>query len=123
MLDFGCAIIAGLLELAFPMAVNAFIDDLLPGGKWGLILWASAGLVALYALNTVLMYIVNYWGHMLGINIETDMRRKLFSHIQKLSFRFFDNTKTGHLVGRLSNDMNMIGRWRTTVPKICSLRS
>lgn len=109
MLDFGCAIIAGLLELAFPMAVNSFIDDLLPEGKWGLILWASAGLVALYALNTVLMYIVNYWGHMLGINIETDMRRKLFSHIQKLSFRFFDNTKTGHLVGRLSNDMNMIG--------------
>ncbi|QTH40158.1 ABC transporter ATP-binding protein [Cohnella sp. LGH] len=109
MLDFGCAIIAGLLELAFPMAVNSFIDDLLPGSKWGLILWASVGLVALYALNTVLMYIVNYWGHMLGINIETDMRRKLFSHIQKLSFRFFDNTKTGHLVGRLSNDMNMIG--------------
>ncbi|OXS54056.1 multidrug ABC transporter ATP-binding protein [Cohnella sp. CIP 111063] len=109
MLDFGCAIIAGLLELAFPMAVNAFIDDLLPGGKWDLIIWASLGLVALYAVNTVLMYIVNYWGHMLGINIETDMRRKLFSHIQKLSFRFFDNTKTGHLVGRLSNDMNMIG--------------
>lgn len=109
MLDFGCAIIAGLLELAFPMAVNAFIDDLLPGGKWDLIIWASVGLVALYAVNTVLMYIVNYWGHMLGINIETDMRRKLFSHIQKLSFRFFDNTKTGHLVGRLSNDMNMIG--------------
>jgi len=109
MLDFGCAIVAGLLELAFPMAVNAFIDDLLPGNKWDLILWASAGLIALYALNTVLMYIVNYWGHMLGINIETDMRRKLFEHIQKLSFRFFDNTKTGHLVGRLSNDMNMIG--------------
>ncbi|MGF9819676.1 ABC transporter ATP-binding protein [Brevibacillus agri] len=108
-LDFGCAIIAGLLELAFPVAVNAFIDDLLPGGKWGMILWASLGLLALYALNTLLMYIVNYWGHMLGINIETDMRRKLFSHIQKLSFRFFDNTKTGHLIGRLTNDMNMIG--------------
>ncbi|MFC4597198.1 ABC transporter ATP-binding protein [Cohnella hongkongensis] len=109
MLDFGCAIIAGLLELAFPMVVNSFIDDLLPGGKWDLIIWASIGLVVLYALNTVLMYVVNYWGHMLGINIETDMRRKLFAHIQKLSFRFFDNTKTGHLVGRLSNDMNMIG--------------
>ncbi|XID96092.1 ABC transporter ATP-binding protein [Paenibacillaceae bacterium WGS1546] len=109
LLDFGCAIIAGLLELAFPMAVNVFIDDLLPGSKWDLIIWASVGLVALYVLNTGLMYIVNYWGHMLGINIETDMRRKLFSHIQKLSFRFFDNTKTGHLIGRLTNDMNMIG--------------
>lgn len=109
LLDFGCAILAGLLELAFPMAVKVFMDDLLPGSKWDLILWASIGLVALYALNTVLMYVVNYWGHMLGINIETDMRRKLFAHIQKLSFRFFDNTKTGHLIGRLTNDMNMIG--------------
>ncbi|RNB55439.1 ABC transporter ATP-binding protein [Brevibacillus gelatini] len=108
-LDFSCAIIAGLLELAFPVAVNAFIDDLLPGGKWGTILWASLGLLALYALNTSLMYIVNYWGHMLGINIETDMRRKLFAHMQKLSFRYFDNTKTGHLIGRLTNDLNMIG--------------
>lgn len=109
LLDFGCAIIAGLLELAFPMAINVFIDDLLPGSKWDLIIWASIGLIALYMLNTGLMYIVNYWGHMLGINIETDMRRKLFAHIQKLSFRFFDNTKTGHLIGRLTNDMNMIG--------------
>lgn len=108
-LDFCCAVISGLLELAFPMAVNIFIDELLPGSAWDLILWASAGLIALYLLNTGLMYIVNYWGHMLGINIETDMRRKLFAHIQKLSFRYFDNTKIGHLVGRLTNDMNMIG--------------
>ncbi|MEO3947753.1 ABC transporter ATP-binding protein [Gorillibacterium sp. CAU 1737] len=109
MLDFGCAIITGLLELAFPIAVNMFVDDLLPGGKWDMIVWASIGLIALYALSAVLTYIVNYWGHMLGINIETDMRSKLFGHIQKLSFRFFDNTKTGHLIGRLTNDMNMIG--------------
>lgn len=109
LLDFGCAIIAGLLELAFPIAVNVFVDDLLPGGKWDLVVWASLGLVVLYVLSAVLTYIVNYWGHMLGINIETDMRHKLFAHIQKLSFRFFDNTKTGHLIGRLTNDMNMIG--------------
>lgn len=109
LLDFGCAIIAGLLELAFPLVINTFIDDLLPGERWDLIVWASLGLIALYALNTGLMYIVNYWGHMLGINIETAMRQKLFAHIQKLSFRFFDNTKTGHLIGRLTNDMNMIG--------------
>lgn len=109
LLDFGCAIIAGLLELAFPMAVNLFVDDLLPGGKWDIVVWASIGLIVLYALSAILTYVVNYWGHMLGINIETDMRHKLFSHIQKLSFRFFDNTKTGHLIGRLTNDMNMIG--------------
>ncbi|MBD2860814.1 ABC transporter ATP-binding protein [Paenibacillus oceani] len=109
LLDFGCAVLAGLLELFFPLVVNRFVDDLLPGGKWDMILLASSGLLVLYIVNTFLHYIVNYRGHMLGINIETDMRKKLFDHIQKLSFRFFDNTKTGHLMSRLTNDMMQIG--------------
>jgi ATP-binding cassette subfamily B protein len=108
-LDFGCAVIAGLLELAFPLAINRFIDDLLPGENWPIIVAASVGLLAVYVLNTVLNYIVTYWGHMLGINIETDMREKMFDHVQKLSFRFFDNQKTGHLIGRITNDLGDIG--------------
>lgn len=108
-MDFSCAVFAGLLELAFPVAVNKFIDDLLPGQDWPLILIACVALLAIYALNTVMQYIVTYWGHMLGINIETDMRKKMFNHIQKLSFRFFDNNKTGHLIGRITNDLNDIG--------------
>lgn len=75
-LDFTCAVGAGLLELAFPVAVNKFIDDLLPGQNWSLILIACVALLAIYALNTAMNYIVTYWGHMLGINIETDMRKK-----------------------------------------------
>ncbi|MED1872492.1 ABC transporter ATP-binding protein [Brevibacillus borstelensis] len=109
LLDFSCAVIAGLLELGFPLAVNQFVDKLLPGKDWSLILLACLGLLAIYALNTVLQYIVTYWGHMLGVNIETDMRRKLFEHLQKLSFRFFDNNKKGHLIGRITNDLNEIG--------------
>jgi len=108
-LDFACAVIAGLLELAFPLAISSFIDDLLPSGNWSLIVWACVALLAIYALNTILNYVVTYWGHMLGINIETDMRRKMFGHVQKLSFRFFDNHKTGHLMGRITNDLNDIG--------------
>lgn len=108
-LDFTCAVGAGLLELAFPVAVNRFIDDLLPGQNWPLILIACVALLAIYAINTAMQYVVTYWGHMLGINIETDMRKKMFEHIQKLSFRFFDNNKTGHLIGRITNDLNDIG--------------
>jgi ATP-binding cassette subfamily B protein len=108
-LDFSCAVVAGLLELAFPLAVSKFIDDLLPSENWTMIVVACVALLSIYALNTVLNYVVTYWGHMLGINIETDMRRKMFEHIQKLSFRFFDNHKTGHLVGRVTNDLNDIG--------------
>ncbi|WP_050183577.1 ABC transporter ATP-binding protein [Domibacillus robiginosus] len=108
-LDFFCAVFAGLLELAFPLVVNYFIDTLLPGGDWNLIIAASLGLLLIYVVNAGLQYVVTYWGHMLGINIESDMRSKLFAHVQKLSFRFFDNTKTGHLISRMTSDLMEIG--------------
>ncbi|MGO4667365.1 ABC transporter ATP-binding protein [Bosea sp. 2RAB26] len=109
LLDFSCAVLSGLLELAFPIAVKFFIDWLLPGQNWGLILACAAALLVIYLLNSGLMAIVTYWGHMLGINIETEMRRKAFDHLQKLSFSFFDNQKTGHLVARLTKDLEEIG--------------
>lgn len=108
-LDFSCAVISGLLELAFPLAIKAFVDQLLPSQNWGLILGASAGLLAIYFLNTGLQYVVNYWGHVLGISIETEMRRRIFDHLQKLSFRFYDNQKTGHLVARVTKDLEDVG--------------
>ena len=109
LLDFGCAVLSGLLELGFPMAVRGFVDHLLPGRDWGLILLASACLLAVYLLNTGLMAVVTYWGHLLGINIETEMRRRAFDHLQKLSFRFYDNVKTGHLVARVTKDLEEVG--------------
>ena len=109
LLDFGCAILAGLLELAFPMAVKLFVDHLLPTKEWTPIVFAALGLLVMYLANTGLTAVVVYWGHMLGINIETDMRRKAFDHLQKLSFRFYDNHKTGHLVARVTKDLEEIG--------------
>lgn len=109
LLDFGCAVLAGLLELGFPVAIQSFIDRLLPTGQWNLIVLAALALLVIYVLTAGLMAVVNYWGHMLGINIETEMRRKAFSHVQRLSFRYFDNHKTGQLVGRLTKDLEEIG--------------
>ena len=109
LLDFCCAVLAGLLELGFPMAVRSFVDQLLPSQNVRLIVLAAAGLLGIYFLNTGLMAIVTYWGHMLGINMETEMRRKSFDHLQKLSFRFYDNQKTGHLVARVTKDLEEIG--------------
>ncbi|WP_042345909.1 ABC transporter ATP-binding protein [Bacillus massiliigorillae] len=108
-IDFGCAVFAGILELAFPLAVQWFIDSLLPGEDWPTIVTVSFGLLLLYIISTALQFVVNYWGHKLGINIETDMRQELFQHVQKQSFRFFDNSKTGHLMSRITNDLMDIG--------------
>lgn len=109
LVDFCCAVLSSLLELGFPIAVNRFVDDLLPSGNWRVIFWACLGLLVVYGFNSILQYVVTYWGHRLGINIETDMRRRLFNHVQKLSFRFFDNNKTGHLMARMTNNLMEIG--------------
>lgn len=108
-LDFISALFVGVLELAFPLAVQWFIDSLLPNGEMNWIILVSVGLLALYVISTLMQFVVNYFGHKLGINIETDMRRQLFSHVQKQSFRFFDNTKTGHIMSRITNDLFDIG--------------
>ncbi|MFS0863095.1 ABC transporter ATP-binding protein [Fredinandcohnia sp. 179-A 10B2 NHS] len=109
LIDFSCAIVVAILELAFPLAVQWFIDELLPTYNWTAIIWVSVGLFVLYTVSTGLQFIVNYWGHKLGINIETDMRQQLFQHVQRQSFRFFDNTKTGHIMSRITNDLFDIG--------------
>jgi ATP-binding cassette subfamily B protein len=108
-LDFGCAVLSGLLELGFPIAVRSFVDQLLPGRDWGLIAAAAGGLCALYLLNTGLMAIVTYWGHVLGISIETELRRQAFDHLQKLSFSFYDEQKVGHLIARVTKDLEDVG--------------
>ncbi|WP_342440821.1 ABC transporter ATP-binding protein [Lysinibacillus sp. FSL K6-0075] len=110
-IDFSSAIIVAILELAFPLAVQWFIDELLPSGDWGMIVKVSVLLLLVYAISTFLNFIVNYLGHKLGINIETDMRQELFTHVQRQSFRFFDNTKTGHIMSRITNDLFDIGEF------------
>ncbi len=108
-IDFSSAVFVAILELAFPVAVQWFIDDLLPTGNWATIVRVSIVLLFVYIISTVLQYVVSYLGHKLGINIETDMRQKLFNHVQRQSFRFFDNTKTGHIMSRITNDLFDIG--------------
>ncbi|MBR0656138.1 ABC transporter ATP-binding protein [Plastoroseomonas arctica] len=108
-LDFGCAALSGMLELGFPMAVRGFIDHLLPQQDMQLITLAVLGLLSVYLLNGALMAVVTYWGHVLGIAIETELRRQAFDHLMRLSHRFYDNEKTGHLVGRVTKNLEDIG--------------
>lgn len=85
------------------------MDDLLPNGNWEAIWFWGSLLLVLYVISSTMHYVVTYFGHKLGINIETDMRNQLFSHVQRMSFRFFDQKKTGKLVSRMTNDLMDIG--------------
>ncbi len=109
LLDISCAVAAALLELFFPFTVQHIVDTLLPRGDWKLILGACGLLVLIYIVNTVLKFVVGYWGEKLGLYIETDLRIEIYTHLQKLSFRFFDNHKQGQLASRITNDLMDIG--------------
>ncbi|WP_414051908.1 ABC transporter ATP-binding protein [Macrococcus animalis] len=109
MLDFGSAVFVGVLELVFPLITSLYIDKLLPTKDWDMIVLGAIGLFLVFSFVTVLKFIVTYWGHRLGTNIERDIRNELYRHLQRLNFGFFDNNKTGKLIGRLTNDLMDIG--------------
>ena len=104
-LDFTSAILVAILELFFPIVVSYVTDQLLPDENWTVIISASMGLFALYTINSFLHYVVMYYGHALGINIENDMRSDLYDHLQRQSFSYFDNRETGELISRLTTDL------------------
>lgn len=104
-IDFGCAVLSAVLELLFPIVVNHIIDKILPTGNFKVIILVCSLLLVFYLFNMTMNYIVVYLGHTLGINIETDMRRDLFAHLQQHSYDYYDEVKTGELMSRLSNDL------------------
>jgi len=105
LIDLSCAFAISLVDLSFPLVTRYSIQTLLPAGSYPLFALAIGLCLAGYALRSVLQYVVTYWGHILGVRMETDMRRDLFAHLQKLSFSFYDRTRTGHLMSRILSDL------------------
>jgi ATP-binding cassette subfamily B protein len=107
-LDLFCALGVAALELVFPVVTRRMLNQVIPARDISMLLWLVALMVGLYLMVAVLQYIINYWGHVVGIRMEADMRRDVFSHLQRLSFRFYDNNRTGRLMSRVVNDLNEI---------------
>lgn len=97
--------LAAILDLLFPILVRQMLDEAIPQGKLEVLLQGAGLLLGLYVVNFGLLFGINYYGHMMSMGIENDMRRDLFRHIEDLSFRFFDNTRTGQLLSRITSDI------------------
>ncbi len=104
-LDMVCALLIAAVDLSFPIVSRYAMTSLLPGKLFGTFFVLMGALVLAYLLRGVFEYIVTYWGHTLGIRMEADMRRDLFTHMQRLSFRFYDKHRTGQLMSRVTNDL------------------
>ncbi len=105
-LDFCCACFIALLDLSVPLAIKEMITKILPKGDFNLIIMIGVVLFVIYTLRMICQYIVEYYGHALGVRIEFDLREKLFSHIQTLPIPFFNDNKVGKLMTHVVSDLN-----------------
>lgn len=105
-LDMTVALLASVVSVIVPAIVRFLINMLSSFNKdYTLMIVLFATILLLYLLESVFVYIRIKWGHYLGVWIENDMRRDLFSHLQTLSFSYFDKTKTGTIMSRITNDL------------------
>lgn len=105
LLDLFCALMMALIDLAFPLFSRYALNHLLPNNLYTFFFILVGSFVVMFALRSVFSYIVTYIGHNLGVLIEADMRKEVFGHLQTLSFKFYDQHRTGHLMSHVTTDL------------------
>lgn len=104
-IDLLCAGMIAGIDLLFPIATRTFMKDLIPNRQLQTMIIFILALTVLYVIRLVLQFIVDYWGHVVGVSMEYHMRKDLFTHFQTLDYAFYDNAKVGHLMSRIVNDL------------------
>ena len=104
-LDMAAALVSSLLSLLSPAIVRYILSTALPGRLFVQIVWLLIGIIVIYMIQAGATFIRIKWGHYLGVWMENRMRSELFSHLQCLSFSYFDRTKTGTIMSRITNDL------------------
>lgn len=104
-LDMFCSFLIAAADLFYPLVTKEIINDYVPNRKLRLLIVWGVVLLSIYLVKSILNYIVSYYGHIVGVRMQADMRRDLFSHLEKLPFSYFDENKSGALMSRLVNDL------------------
>ncbi len=105
MVDMFCSFLIALTDLFYPLITKNIINDYVPNRNLRLVLTWAAVILILYLAKMGLNYFVSYWGHVVGVRLQGDMRKDMFKHLQKLPFSFYDENKTGTVMSRLINDL------------------
>ncbi len=104
-LDMSASLLLAVCDLFFPMITRSIINDYIPDRNIRMmIIWAAA-LVLIYLAKAGLNYFIQYYGHVIGVKMQAQMRSDVFTHLQKLPFSYFDDNKTGVIMSRIINDL------------------
>ena len=104
-IDMICAFIISVFNLVYPYITKEIINNYVPNKLLYLLLAGAGLLLGLYIIKAGLNYFLQYWGHVVGVRMQADMRKELFDHLQKLPFSYFDDNKTGVIMSRMTNDL------------------
>lgn len=104
-IDMVCAIIVAACNLFYPHIAQNVINSYIPNREMtAMLIWLGI-LLGVFILKMFLTYVIQYWGHIVGVRIQSDMRKKLFSHLEELPFKYYDENKTGQIMSRVINDL------------------
>lgn len=104
-LDMLASLSVSIIAIVYPIITREMLNDLIPNKKFDLIIVFGVILLLVYLLKMGLNYFIQYYGHMMGVSMQADMRSDLFKHIQLLPFSFFDDHETGKIMTRMTSDL------------------
>ncbi len=104
-LDMLAALMISVIGMVYPIVTNKMLNEYIPNKMYSTIVIAGVIVLALYVIRLLLRYFVQYYGHIIGVRMQSQMRQDLFGHLQKLPYRFYDNNETGKIMTRLTGDL------------------
>ena len=104
-LDMLASLLISIIGMVYPVVTNKMLNKYIPQKMYTTIVIAGAIVLGLYVLRLLLRYFVQYYGHLIGVGMQSKMRKDLFSHLQRLPFRFYDNHETGRIMTRMTSDL------------------
>ncbi len=104
-LDLLASLLISVFGMVYPVVTRNMLNDYIPNGKYRLIVIAGSAVMLIYVIRMFLRYFVQYYGHLIGVRMQSRMRRDLFSHLQKLPYSFYDNNETGQIMTRITSDL------------------
>ncbi|MBR0449652.1 MAG: ABC transporter ATP-binding protein, partial [Clostridia bacterium] len=104
-LDMIAALLISVTGMIYPIITRTMLNDYFPNGLYKEIVIAGCIVLALYIIRMFLRYFVQYYGHVIGVKMQSQMRKDLFAHLQKLPYSFYDNNETGRIMTRITSDL------------------
>jgi len=104
-LDMLASLLISLIGMVYPIITNKMLNVYIPEKMYSTIVISGVIVLALYVVRMLLRYFVQYYGHIIGVKMQSQMRKDLFSHLQRLPYKFYDNHETGRIMTRITSDL------------------